>query len=182
MLFFHWPRDGKINFRASNPQINFEEAFLRIGKIGKLVLSRVGCPHCRFPFALFCRGPPNEKETFRAATPNFQTPRAEKESAPPPHPPANVHAPGAENINCGASTPTHRLPCAGADVHWKRISLDSSIDLSICWFTFSMSESFFYIFQVSRLREPFLERVLVANTTRTRFKRVLVAIIPCFVG
>ena len=41
---------------------------------------------------------------------------------------------------------------------------------------------FFSIFQVSSLREPFLERVLVANTTRTRFKRVLVAIIPCFVG
>ena len=52
-----------------------------------------------------------------------------------------------------------------------------SIDLSICWFTFSMSESFFELFQVSRLREPFLERVLVGNTTRTRFKWVLVAII-----
>ena len=37
--------------------------------------------------------------------------------------------------------------------------------------------TFFEFFQVSRLREPFLERVLVANATRTRFKRVLVAII-----
>ena len=60
------------------------------------------------------------------------------------------------------------------------------IDLSICWFTswsvLNYGIIFLIIFQVSSLREPFLERVLVANTTRTRFKRVLVAIIPCFVG
>ena len=32
------------------------------------------------------------------------------------------------------------------------------------------------------LREPFRERVLVANATRTRFKRVLVTIIRGLVG
>ena len=49
MLFFHAPRDEKNTFPRLLPQINFEEAFLRIGKIGKLILSRVGCPHCLFP-------------------------------------------------------------------------------------------------------------------------------------
>ena len=123
------PAMEKINFRASNPQINFEEAFLRIGQFWKLVLSRVGCPHCRFPFALFSRGPQNEKETFSAATPTFKHLAMKKNPRLPLPPPPNVHAPAAENINFGASTPTHRLACAG---EW--CALEANIAWFINWF------------------------------------------------